>query len=266
MSIQKRRSLLRWGALTIPLAAVIALAVVFTNGYSAKASATISGTVSNPTPPGGVAADVNINIWGPGGGGGSRSDVSGAFTVTLNPGHYQGQAVPTSGSFGPSLVQDFDVIEGGSVTLNFTLTTVQMQGKFTKTDGSGVRGSLNVFNSDYSKNVHVESNDAGDYVLGGLPAGTYTAQPMVGWSVTGLIAPDPSEVTLATSGAPLVKNFTLSAAAKTITGTVTRVGGAAVSGACVNANKMNGQGWANANTDAGGIYTMSLSGGSWNMQ
>ncbi len=265
MSITQRRNLLRWGALTIPLAVAITVAAVFGHGLAARASATISGTVSNPTPPGGVAADVNINIWGPGGGGGSRSDASGAFTLTLNPGHYSGQAVPTSGSFGPSLVQDFDVVEGGSVTLNFALTTVQMQGRFTKADGTGVRGSLNVYTADYSRNVHIESDENGYYKMGGFPAGTYTAQPMVGWSVTGLIAPDPTEVTLAADSA-ITKDFVLSAAAKTITGTVTRAGGAAITGACVNANKMNGQGWANANTDASGNYTMSLSGGSWNVQ
>ncbi len=256
---------MRWGALTIPLVAVIVLTAIFSSGRSASASATVSGTVSNPTPPGGVAADVNLNFWGPGGGGGSRSDSSGNFTVILNPGHYSGQAVPTSGSYGPSLVQDFDVVEGGSVTLNFTLTTVQMQGRFTKTDGTGVRGSLNVYTADYSRNVHVESDDNGYYKMGGFPAGTYTVQPMVGWNVTGLIAPDPSEVGL-TTGTVLTKDFTLSAAAKTITGTVTRTGGGVIANACVNANKMNGQGWANANTDASGNYTMSLSGGSWNVQ
>lgn len=254
---------MRWSALTIPLAAVIAVVLVFSHGFSARASATISGTVKTPSAV--AVPDVNLNFWGPSGGGGSRTNSSGEFTVSLNPGHYQGQAVPTSGPYGPSRTQDFDVFGDGPVTLNFTLTTVQMQGRFTKADGTGLRGGLNVYNGDYSINIHVESNDNGDYTMGGFPAGTYTAQPTVGGDVTGLIAPDPSEVTLTTDSV-LTKNFTFSAAAKTITGNVSRKSGGAVASACVNANKMNGQGWANANTDAAGNYSMSLSGGSWNVQ
>lgn len=248
------------------LAAVMVgfMGFIFSHPFQARAGASVSGTVINPSSV--TIQNARLNFWGPGGGGSATTDASGAFSVTLNPGHYSGQAMPPDGvAFGPSLVQDFDVIEGQALTLNFSLTNIQMQGKFTKSDGSGVRGSLNVFNADYSKNVHVESNDVGDYVMGGLPAGTYTVQPMVGWSVTGLVAPDPSEVVLTTDSV-LTKNFTLSAAAKSITGTVLKTSGAAVVGACVNANKMNGQGWANANTDVSGNYTISLSGGSWNVQ
>lgn len=248
------------------LAIVLAVvgSVLFSGSLRVGATATVTGFVKNPSNV--AVSGVNVNFWGPSGGSGATSQPDGSFSVMLNPGHYQSQAVPTSGPYAPSTIFEFDVVDGSAAPVHtYNLTVIQMQGRFTKSDGTGVRGSINVFNGDFSQNIHVESNDAGYYVLGGLPAGSYTAQPMVGWSVTGLTAPDPEPITLTTSSV-LIKDYTLGAAAKTITGTVTRTGGAAVTNVCVNANKMNGQGWANANTDGAGNYSIAVSGGSWNIQ
>lgn len=266
IGLSQRPGVIRAGKLFLLAAVIAVFAGLFASQpRSAFAGGTISGVVKNPG--GATVADAQLNFWGPSGGNGARSGADGTFTVSLNAGQYEGQAMPPAGSaFGPSTIARFDVIDGQATpALTMTLTTVQMQGKFMKADGAAVRGSLNVFNGDFSINNHVESDESGNYALGGLPAGTYTAQPMVGWDVTGLIAPDPIQVTLTTTSV-VAQNFTFTTAAKSITGNVSKSGGAAVSGACVNANKMNGQGWANANTDASGNYTMSLSGGSWNVQ
>lgn len=248
----------------VGLGALLSIAPWQVNAVDSTVSGTVYDQGSTPV----VGAQVCVH--GPVGEC-TMSGVGGAYSFTQHPlpaGRYDGQATPAAGdpTYGPSLRVQFDVTDGITNAHDFHLTTIQMMGRFTKADGTGLRGGLNVYNADYSTNIHVESNDNGDYTMGGFPAGTYTVQPTVGGDVTGLIAPDPSEVTLTTDGTVVTKNFTFSAAAKTITGNVSRKSGGVVANACVNANKMNGQGWANANTDAAGNYTMSLSGGSWNVQ
>lgn len=259
-----RQNLFRWGRLAILVAAVAIVAKLdYGQLPTVSAGSSVTGIVKDPL--GTAVADAQVNFWGPSGNG-SRTDATGHFTVSLNPGHYNGQAIPPVGSaYGPSTEAQFDVLDGQTTNLTFTLTTVQMRGKFKKADGTGVRGGINVFNADFTQNVHSESDENGNYVLGGLPAGTYTAQPMAGFDVTGLVAPDPIQVTLTTNSV-ITQDFTFTAAAKTITGKVAKSDGSAVAGACVNANKMSGQGWASSNSDSSGNYTLSVSGGSWSVQ
>lgn len=263
--LQERHILRRTLRLSFLAVGIAALGSVFlTTPGVVRATSPVTVTVKAPdgTTP---VMNAQVNVWGPSGAGGN-TDSTGAINVTLSPGHYTAQAIPPTGSsYAQSNPTEFDVFEGQAASITLTFLNLQMKGKFQKSDGTGVRGSLDVHNADYSKNVHIESDQNGNYGFGGMTAGTYTVQTRPGYDVTGLVAPDPIDVTLADSSVAIY-NFTLTPSTKTLTGKVTRADGSAVTDACINVNKMTGQGFSSTNVNGSGDYALSLSGGSWSVQ
>lgn len=231
----------------------------------AVAASGVSGTVQKPDGTT-LAEQVNINCFGQTGGNGTQSASNGTFNLSLNPGRYKCQAQPQpTSTYSPSVEAEIDVFTDQTTTLNPKVTNAQLKGKCFKPDGvTGMRCNINVHSQDFSIFAHANADDTGNYKLGGLANGTYVAEAQPDFSVSGLTPPDPATVTL---GSTVVeKNFTFVTAAKKITGTVKKTDGTAAANANVNAFRMNGQGFANGQIDSSGTYTISVSGGSWNVQ
>ncbi|MBI4092402.1 MAG: carboxypeptidase regulatory-like domain-containing protein [Candidatus Kerfeldbacteria bacterium] len=231
---------------------------------TAMAVSGVSGTVQKPDGTT-LAEEVDINCFGQTGGNGTKSATNGTFNLSLNAGHYKCQArpLPTS-TFSPSTEVDIDVYPDQSTTFNPKVTNAQLKGRCLKPDGvTGVRCNINVHSQDFSVFAHANADDSGNYKLGGLAAGTYVAEAMPDFNVSGLTPPASENVTLGNT--VVEKNFIFVGAAKTITGKVMNSSGAAAQ-ANVNAFKPSGGGWANAHTDVNGNYTLSVSGGTWNVQ
>lgn len=236
---------------------------LFGPAVSVDAATGVSGTVKKPDNSA-VTEPVEVCFFGQMGGNCTQSAADGTFNVSLNGGHYRGQARPSfESSFAPSMEIDVDVYPDQTANVTMILSNLQMKGRMTKPDGTGARGNVNVHSTDFSQFAFSNANDDGYYKLGGLPAGTYVVEAMPPFDSTGLTAPEPVNVTLGAS--VVTQNFQFVTAAKKITGSVKKSDGTAAQ-ANMNAFKMNGPGSANAHTDGSGNYTLSVSGGSWNVQ
>ena len=150
---------------------------------------------------------------------------------------------------------------------NILLTTAQIQGTVYKADGvTPLRDAwVQAHTDDWSIQQGTNTNEAGQYILGGLSAGTYKVKVNKPWNVSDIVEPDEKSVTITTGGAVQTVNFTFVAATKFLTGKVTKKDGTAVSEANVNANKEGAQGGSGTQTAADGSYSLSLSPGSWNI-
>ena len=141
--------------------------------------------------------------------------------------------------------------------------SAKLKGNITDSSGLAVSGAqVNVHTSDWSTSRGNSSNSNGAYAVADIPPGTYLVdvQPMMG---SGLTSPPQISITLS-AGQILVKDFILSKATKTITGTVKRASGTAVTDAWVNAwSKETGASAANVKVDTAGSYTLLVGGGSW---
>lgn len=254
------RSMIR--AVTV-IAVGIGLAVwVAGSSSSVRASANVSGTVKNPGGTG--VAGITVCFNGPSGGNCATTAADGSYTMSLNAGRYFTQTkVPEGTNYAPAQDQEIDLLDGAWPTVNFTLTEVQMKGFLKKADGTVVQGWVNVHTSDWSQNKHSDSNELGYYSIGGLPAGSYIAETGMFNNVSGVVPPDPKNVTI--GGSVQSVDFVYAAAAKTLSGKVVKSNGAAVTDACVDANKMSSGTHANTRVDGAGNYSLSLSGGSWSV-
>lgn len=245
---------------------VLAATVLIFGGWRiAEAGGTVSGTVVNPSG-GTLSEQVNVCLFGPSGGNCVMTAANGTYSMSLSPGKYEGQAKPQSSSvYAPSLRPQFDVYDGQTTTANFMLSALQLSGRLTKQDGTGIGASVDVHNETFTQFAHTESDGSGYYKVGGLPAGTYIVEPRAPYGNSALAAPDPVSVALTTSGV-VEKNFTYAPAAKKILGKVLKSNGTPVPNANVNAFRQNGGGFVNAMTNATGDFELGVSGGTWNVQ
>ena len=182
------------------------------------------------------------------------ADTTCAWDTTFN--HCYDKSTSTTATCSTGYYLDTDVnycVANGSAKL---------KGNITDSSGLAVSGAqVNVHTSDWSTFRGNSSNSSGAYAVADIPAGTYLVdvQPMSG---SGLISPSQISITLS-AGQILVKDFILSRATKTITGTVKRSNGTAVTDARVNAwNKETGAN-ADIKVDATGTYTLLVGGGLW---
>ncbi len=228
-----------------------------------EAASGVSGTVQKPDGTA-VSEVVEVCFFGPTGGNCGNTAANGSYNINVNAGHYRAQAKPlVTSTFGPSQQVDVDVFPDQTTSLNLKLTNLQLKGRLTKPDGTGVRGSVDVHSQDFSQFAHSDADNDGYYKLGGLPAGIYVVEVRPPFDATGLTSPAPAEVTLGNT--VVEKNFTFTTAAKKITGTVKKSDGTAAQGN-MNAFRMNGGGFANAPIDSTGNYSLSVDGGLWNVQ
>lgn len=239
--------------------------VLFGPTKTANAISSVSGTVY-AAGAAYTAESVEVCFFGQTGGNCTMTEATtGSFSVALNAGRYRGKARPSFESvYAPSMEVEIDVFSDQTTTVNLNLSTLQMKGRLTKPDGTGARGNVNVHSTDFSIFSFSDANDDGYYKLGGLPAGTYVAEAMPPFDATGLTSPTPANVTLA-DGSVVTQNFQYVAASKSVTGSVKKSDGSTAQ-ANVDAFKMNSPGGSNTHTDVSGNFTLSLSGGSWNVQ
>jgi protocatechuate 3,4-dioxygenase beta subunit len=179
----------------------------------------------------------------------------------------QSVSVPAVGS------QPLDV---GTVSL----TTPSIIGKTVKSDGVTPVGQAEVMahNSSWSVQKWTQSDGSGDFILGGLGAGTYTLEFRTPWNSTGLVAPNSQSVITYDgttvyfngddssnncTGTPCNPKVKFTAATKTVSGTVKKPDGTAISNANVEAYKEMGQGWMQTQTNGSGEYSLTMGGGNW---
>jgi len=150
---------------------------------------------------------------------------------------------------------------------NILLTSAQIQGVTYRPDGTTPLANawVQIHTDDWSIQQGANTNENGQYSLGGVSAGTYKVRVNKPWNVTDVVEPDEKSVTITTGGSVQTVNFTFLSATKFLTGKVTKSDGTAVSGANVNANKEGAQGGSGTQTAADGSYSLSLSPGTWNI-
>ncbi len=148
-----------------------------------------------------------------------------------------------------------------------------VKGQIKMPDGSPASGmngiGVNLRTADFSQNFSAGVNENGYYSFspvneqGTIQTGvTYFLEVWPG-RTEGVVSPDPVSVTY--NGTTITKNLTLVTAAKTIKVTVKYGDGSPVTTANVWANKNNGSGVAGGDVDSKGEKTLSVSGGSWNV-
>ncbi|PIV25505.1 hypothetical protein CO101_01175 [Candidatus Berkelbacteria bacterium CG_4_9_14_3_um_filter_39_23] len=147
----------------------------------------------------------------------------------------------------------------------------------------GVQGTVSLPGNGVAQHVWVEAQDStdfgirfgsstdenGEYGIGGLTSGkSYTIQVFLSGdpnsNTTGYASPEPATITYA--GTPVTQNFTLAQATKSVSGTMVRSTGVAVANGRVSAMRMDGPGFVNTTTNSAGAYTMTMTGGKWEIR
>lgn len=157
-----------------------------------------------------------------------------------------------------------------------------IQGKTVKSDGTTAFAGAEVMlrTSNWSGNPQWTTSAAdGTFSFTSLATGTYVLEFRAPWqNPDGLIAPDPTGNIVFTDSSQTYyrdgsggTNFDSSsksvvafvAANNTITGTLTKSTGVAISGAYVEAYKEMGSGWVQTTTNSSGVYTIRVGTGTW---
>ncbi len=149
-------------------------------------------------------------------------------------------------------------------------SNTNVKGTVTKADGTTPIPFVNVYiyNSNWTSYYYTYTDKNGNYGFGDIPAGSYTFSVYSPPATNGenYYPPANSTITVESSGAT-TKNISFLAATKTLTGQITRTSTTGATIAVTDANvwvsKIGGNGWANANTDSSGNYSLTLTGGSW---
>ncbi|MBI4023060.1 carboxypeptidase regulatory-like domain-containing protein [Candidatus Berkelbacteria bacterium] len=186
----------------------------------------------------------------------------GSYFLKVNTTKY-GEAIDGSANWNGDYLSPFFTI---GTNTNFAGTV---------TDSASVASpfaSVSIYSSDYSTYYYGYTDKNGQYGFGDVPAGTYTLYVYApsswnnGSTATVSRSPAPSSVTVASSGIT-TKNVSFSAATKTLTTTVKKADGTAVSGANVYVSSYsNGSsGYANAKSGSDGKATFTMPGGSWSL-
>ncbi len=151
-------------------------------------------------------------------------------------------------------------------------TRASILGKVYNPDGVTPLQGANIYVHDGSWSVSkwAGSESDGSFRLGGLGTGAYTMEFSSPWDSEGLVPPDGVSVSTI-QGITVYYDgnsghngaIVFEQAKKTVTGTVKKPNGVAVTNARVEAYKENGSGWAQTGTDSQGQYTLSVGGGRW---
>lgn len=146
------------------------------------------------------------------------------------------------------------------------LSTPQLAGTVFRPDGTTpVQNAwVNLHTEDWSAQAGSSTDQNGKYRIGGLAAGTYLFEVNPPQDASDIVRPDPVSVTITTG--LTTRNVTLSAAKKFVTGTVKKADGSAAACAQVNANRLGAPGWANAQTNSSGAYSLTLQPGAWSIR
>lgn len=245
----------------------------------------VAGIVKDPTNT--VVSGVNMNLhtsdWST-----ALFDTTGSdgkfyfFGVSSQTMTLEGWA-PSNVAYADPASQSVDVPVVGSQPLDVgtvSLTTPSIIGKTVKSDGSTPvpQAEVMAHNSSWSVQKWTQSDGSGDFILGGLGAGTYTLEFRTPWDSTGLVAPDSRQVitfdgttvyfdgdtdSTGCTGTPCNPKIKFTAATKTVSGTVKKPDGTAISNANVEAFKEMGQGWMQTQTNGSGEYSLTMGGGNW---
>jgi hypothetical protein len=252
---------------------------------AALISGAITGTVTAATGGadlGGICVDVQQTVGTGFGSATTRAD--GTYTVTgLKSGSYSVEFFTGCGNSGNYLTQWYNgqasegsatpvsVVNGVTTpTINAALITGgTISGTVTaaadETDLGGICVDASQINGTGFENATTAAD--GSYSISGLGTGQYTVEfsPNCGnaenlltqWynDQTSAIAADPVSVVAGTTTTSINAAMQIPG---TITGTVTAaIGGAQLSGVCVNVSQINGSGSGSATTNAGGTYSVS---------
>lgn len=153
-----------------------------------------------------------------------------------------------------------------------TLKAPSIKGKILNTDGTPAQyASISIYDQyrSYNNTDWTSTDSNGIFKSKALAAGTYTIDVNVssGSNGAGIVAPDSLTVavTANTTNLDYFNNpIQLQQAQKTISGTVTKSDGTKVADAYINAWRQDGgYGWANAQTDSSGNYSLKVGKGKW---
>ncbi|MFH0853790.1 MAG: carboxypeptidase regulatory-like domain-containing protein [bacterium] len=197
----------------------------------------------------------------------TNADENGNFKFGgLPAGSYTIEVRPQNMSYTSAVPKSVTIAAGGVTNVgNVRLTTPKLQGTVTDPEGEPVQNVwVQVHNEDWSVQSGANTNESGQYVLGGLANGSYMIELNRPGERTDLISPDAVSVTL--SDTLQTKNLQFVAATKFVRGKITRSNGEAITNAQVNANKEGGNGSSNTNVNAQGRYELALGPGIWNVQ
>jgi len=140
-----------------------------------------------------------------------------------------------------------------------------VKGRVKGPSGNPVKDAfVEVHTSDWSISRGSPTDQNGDYIIFNIEAGSYFIDVYPPSNISGLMKPPSQELELK-PGETLKKDFSFTQAVKTITGKVLYSDGSPVGDARVGAFQLNTNNWADTETDTTGSYTLTVSGGSWNM-
>ncbi len=191
------------------------------------------------------------------------SNITSYVDTSVSPGTYYDYAVDACRSgYGCSSSQAMVY----SVAFLGTTSGGSVYGRVLTSSGSAVSGArVDLKKSDnVSFFINVYSGTDGSYRFANIAAGTYylSAYPS---SDRYDLAPSLAQTVTVTDGSSVLRDIPLSSGTKTITGTVRRMNGQAVGDAQVGAWRLDGPGGASAITNSAGVYTLVVSGGTWNV-
>lgn len=162
---------------------------------------------------------------------------------------------------------------GDYISPSFTIgTNTNFSGTVTNSSSQAVPfASVSIYSSDYQNYFYGSTDKNGLYGFGDVPAGTYTMYVYApsswntGSTATIVRSPAPSTVTVGSSN--VTQNASFTSPTKTLTVTVKRSNGTAVSGANLYASSYtNGSsGYGNAKTGSDGTATFTMPGGDWSI-
>lgn len=139
----------------------------------------------------------------------------------------------------------------------------KISGKVTDASGNLVSDAwVDVHTSDWLVSRGSGTGSDGMYTVWNVPAGSYEINVWPPPSKTGLISPDPVKITV-TAGQVVTQNFAFTKATKTIKGLVKKPDGTVVANASIDAYRGDAGGYTQGETDKNGAYTISVTGGTW---
>ncbi|KKP88390.1 MAG: Fibronectin type III domain protein [Berkelbacteria bacterium GW2011_GWA2_35_9] len=155
---------------------------------------------------------------------------------------------------------------------SITVGTIGMQGVVYLSDGitPAIDAYVNAEDtSNFSNRFGSNTATDGSYGIGGLTSGvSYRVNvflnPSPNSNTAGYITPDIANITY--SGTTITQNITLDRATKSISGKLMYPNGTGIANGRVMANRMDGPGWVNVETNSAGNYTMLMSGGKWEVR
>src|SRR3989344_5733360 len=217
----------------------------------------------------------------------SKSDWTFYKSTTTNTGGNFGFYLGTSGTYKIEIWAN-DSAEANPAPISFsytagdsksftgadaiTLKAPSIKGKILNTDGTPAQyASISIYDQyrSYNNTDWTSTDSNGIFKSKSLSAGTYTIDVNVssGSNGAGIVAPDSltAVVTANNTNLDYFNNpIQFQQAQKTISGTVTKSDGTKVADAYINAWRQDGgYGWANAQTDSSGNYSLKVGKGKW---